>query len=131
MKFSGNLIRDSKLEMIKSIIDNNKLEIKIAIPSSEEIVGSFAEKIGIFIDENDDAVAFTGTSNETFNTQNKNFESVDVFTSWDDKSRVAKKISNFNDLWENKTEYVEIYDFDYAEENNLLKYSTDWAIDSS
>jgi len=131
LKFSGNLIRDSKLEMIKSIIDNNKLEIKIAIPSSEEIVGSFAEKIGIFIDENDDAVAFTGTSNETFNTQNKNFESVDVFTSWDDKSRVAKKISNFNELWENKTEYVEIYDFDYAEENNLLKYSTDWAIDSS
>lgn len=125
----GGFIIDSKVRMLKDIVDNYKLEIKIAIPNSEEVVGSFSEKIGIFIDENDDAVAFTGTSSETFNVQNKNFESVDVFTSWNDKSRVETKIKDFEELWENKTKYVEVYDYKYAERNNLLKYSTQWALE--
>ncbi|HSB50672.1 MAG TPA: DNA repair helicase, partial [Nitrosopumilaceae archaeon] len=98
IKLNGNLIRDSKIRMLKEIVDNHKLEIKIAIPNSEYVVGSFTEKIGIFLDENDDVVAFTGTSNETFNSQNRNFESVDVFTSWNDKSRVETKIKDFEEL---------------------------------
>jgi len=128
-RFSGSFIRDSKVRMLKDIVENHKLEIKIAIPNSEEVVGSFSEKIGIFLDENDDAVAFTGTSNETFNTQNMNFESVDVFTSWNDKSRVETKIRDFEELWEKKTKYIEVYDYKYAEKNNLLKYSSQWALE--
>lgn len=128
-RFSGSFIRDSKIRMLKDIVENHKLEIKIAVPNSEEVVGSFSEKIGIFLDENDDAVAFTGTSSETFNSQNKNFESVDVFTSWNDKSRVEIKIKDFEELWENKTKYVEVYDYKYAEQNNLLKYSSQWALE--
>ncbi len=129
IRFNSKIIRDSKIQMLKEIVANHRLEIKIAIPNSEEVAGSFSEKIGIFLDENDDAVAFTGTSNETFNTQNKNFESVDVFTSWNDKSRIDIKIKDFEDLWENNTKYVEVYDFNYAEKNHLLKYSSQWAID--
>jgi len=128
-RFAGSFIRDSKVRMLKDFVENHKLEIKIAVPTSEEVVGSFSEKIGIFLDENDDAVAFTGTSSETFNSQNKNFESVDVFTSWNDKSRVETKIKDFEELWENKTKYVEVYDYKYAEQNNLLKYSTQWALE--
>jgi len=29
--------------------------------------------------------------------------------------------------WKNKTKYVEVYDFLYAENNGLLKFSSDWA----
>ena len=126
----GRLIRDEKLNMLREIVDNHKLEIKIAIPNSEEVVGSFTEKTGIFLDDNDDAVAFTGTSNETFNTQNRNFESIDVFTSWNDKSRVETKVADFEDLRENKTKYLDVYDFQYAEKNNMLKFSSQWAIDA-
>lgn len=129
IRFNSKFIRNSKIQMLKEIVANHRLEIKIAIPNSEEVAGSFSEKIGIFLDEHDDAVAFTGTSNETFNTQNKNFESADVFTSWNDKSRVDTKIKNFEDLWENNTKYVEVYDFNYAEKNHLLKYSSQWALD--
>ncbi len=128
LSFKGSFIRNSKLKILKEIVENNKLQVKIAIPNSEEIVGAFDEKIGIFLDENDDVVAFTGTSNETFNSQNRNFESVDIFTSWNDKSRVETKIKDFEELWENKTKYVEVYDFDYAEEKNLLKYTSQWAL---
>ncbi len=128
-KINGKLIRDSKIRKLKDIVSNNKLQVKIAIPNSEEVVGAFDEKIGIFLDENDDVVTFTGTSSETFNSQNRNFESVDVFTSWNDKSRVERKIKDFELLWENKTKFVDVCDFTEAEEKNLLKYTSQWALE--
>ena len=30
-------------------------------------------------------------------------------------------MKDFEDLWQNKTKYVDVCDFMYAEENNLLK----------
>ncbi len=113
------------------MIQKNKIQIKVAIPNSEMVDGSFSERIGIFKDEEGNAVAYTGTSNETFNIENMNFESVDVFTSWNDKERVEKKMSDFEKLWNNETDYVEVYDFAYANEHNLLKYDSAWAIEST
>ena len=124
----GNFIQDAKIRQLKKIIEDFKLEVKVAIPNSEYVDGVFEERMGIFRDTNDDVVAFSGTSNVTFDAENRNFESVDVFTSWDDKTRVDNKIKNFEDLWANRTNYVEIYDLVYAERKNLLKYTTEWAV---
>jgi len=124
----GKFIQDSKIRQLKKIIEDFKLEVKVAIPNSEYVDGVFEERMGIFRDTNDDVVAFSGTSNVTFDAENRNFESVDVFTSWDDKTRVDNKIKNFEDLWANRTKYVEIYDLVYAEKKNLLKYTTEWAV---
>jgi len=124
----GSLIQDSKIRQLKKIIEDFKLEVKVAIPNSEYVDGVFEERMGIFRDTNDDAVAFSGTSNVTFDAENRNFESVDVFTSWDDKTRVENKIKNFENLWADKTKYVQIYDLAYAEKKNLLKYTTEWAV---
>jgi len=124
----GNFIQDSKIRQLKKIIEDFKLEVKVAIPNSEYVDGVFEERMGIFRDTNDDIVAFSGTSNVTFDAENRNFESVDVFTSWDDKTRVDNKIKNFENLWANRTNYVEIYDLVYAEKKNLLKYTTEWAV---
>ena len=124
----GNFIQDNKIRQLKKIIEDFKLEVKVAIPNSEYVDGVFEERMGIFRDTNDDVVAFSGTSNVTFDAENRNFESVDVFTSWDDKTRVDNKIKNFENLWANRTNYVEIYDLVYAEKKNLLKYTTEWAV---
>ena len=126
--FKGKLIKDSKIQQLQRIIENGQMELKIAIPNSEQIADSFSERIGIFRDEHDQAVAFTGTSRESFSTQTRDFESVDVFTSWNDKSRVERKMKDFEDLWKNKTKYVQVYDFMEAEKNSLLKYSSDWVL---
>ena len=126
--FEGKLIKDSKIQKLQSIVDNGQMELKIAIPNSEQVANSFSERIGIFRDEHDQAVAFTGTSRESFSAQTRDFESVDVFTSWNDKSRVERKMKDFEELWENKTKYVEVHDFMEAEQNSLLKYSTDWVL---
>ncbi len=126
--FDGKQIKLNKIEKIARFFDNGQIELKIAIPNSEEVANSFSERIGIFRDENDQVVAFTGTSSESFSTQTIDFESVDVFTSWNDKSRVERKVKDFEELWENKTKYVEVYDFMYAIKNNLLKYSSEWIL---
>jgi hypothetical protein len=122
---------DEKYKLLNQMIQNNKLMLKIAMPISEEVYGTFDEKIGLFRDEHDDVIAFTGTSNETFDPQNRNFESIDVFTSWNDKSRVDIKAKDFENLWQNKTKNLQVYDFDYASKNNLLSYSAEWALNLS
>ena len=127
----GKIILDNKIQRLENIIKDFKLEVKVAIPNSEYVDGVFEERLGIFRDTNDDVVAFSGTSNATFDAENRNFESVDVFTSWDDKSRVDQKIKNFETLWTDDTNYVQVYDLPFAEKNNLLKYSADWAIDTN
>lgn len=124
--FEGKQIKNTKIEKIAKLFDNGQIQLKIAIPNSEQVANSFSERIGIFRDEHDQIVAFTGTSSESFSTQTTDFESVDVFTSWNDKSRVERKVKDFEDLWENKTKYVQVYDFMYAIKNNLLKYSSEW-----
>lgn len=128
--FSSGAIHGHKLEILQKMVQKNKIQIKIAIPRSEHVDGSFSERIGIFRDEEGEMVAYTGTSNETFNTENRNFESVDVYTSWNDRPRVDIKINDFERLWNNETKYVQIHDFAYAYQNNLLKYDSGWAIET-
>ena len=124
--FEGKFIKNRKIQKLQNIVNNGQIELKIAIPNSEQIADAFSERIGIFKDDQDGQVAFTGTSKESFSSQTRDFESVDVFTSWNDKTRVERKIKDFENLWQNKTKYVDVCDFMYAEKNNLLKYSTKW-----
>ena len=128
LNFKPELIRDIKLEQIRKLVIDGNLMFKIAIPSSENVDGTFSEKMGIFRDANGDSVVFSGTSNMMLARQNRNFESIDVFTSWNDKSRVETKIDDFEKLWTNETNSVKVYDFEYAENHNLLKYSSEWAV---
>ena len=128
LNFKPELIRDIKLERIRRLVVDGNLMFKIAIPSSENVDGTFSEKMGIFRDANGDAVAFSASSNMMLARQNTNFESIDVFTSWNDKSRIETKIDDFEKLWTNETNSVKVYDFEYAENHNLLKYSSEWAV---
>ena len=125
-KFDGKFIKNTKIQKLQNFVNNGQIELKIAIPNSELVANSFSERIGIFRDKDDQVVAFTGTSKESFSTQTRDFESVDVFTSWNDKSRVERKMKDFEELWENKTKHIEVCDFMFAEKNNLLKYSSEW-----
>lgn len=117
------IVDGNTIGILRKIIHNNNLEIKIAVPDTSVCL-TFSENVGIFKDSEDNRVAFSGTANVTFSNQNRSFESIDVFTSWDDKSRVERKIENFEALWENKTRQLKVYDFSYADKNHLLQYST-------
>ena len=110
-----------QLSKIERMITLGMLDIRIAFRNSQ---GIFHEKIGIVTDNNNDKVAFNGSINETHNGYCNNFESVDLYFSWDerDNMRIALKEKNFDMLWNNKTNNLEVYDFNEAIKRRLISY---------
>lgn len=117
-----------RLACLSWLIAENRLEVKIALPSPQLVTNGQAiyhEKIGIFVDNEGNSVSFTGSPNETVGGLVSNFESIDVFFSWDDtQGRNARKIDNFERLWDNETQRLEIFDFPEAAQRKLLKFRT-------
>ena len=121
------LLKD-RLNALAWLAASGSLEIRLALRLDEDgriARGIFHEKTGIFTDEEENHVAFSGSSNETAGGLVENFESVDVFRSWiDPDRRVSQKIADFDALWENTTPGLEIIEFTEAG-CDLLEYFRD------
>lgn len=114
-----------RLNFLCHLIEENILDIKVADKTSDfddNDMVMFHEKIGLFIDENENKVAFSESLNESDNAFSKNFESIQVFKSWEEPKRLAIIEGNFERLWEDKTNTLEVYDFPEAVRNALFKY---------
>lgn len=114
-----------RLNFLCHLIEENILDIKVADRLSaydENDMGMFHEKIGLFIDENENKVAFSGSLNESDNAFVNNFESIQVFKSWEEPRRVSMIEDDFERLWEDKTNTLEVYEFPEAVKNALFKY---------
>ncbi len=76
-----------RLSYLSMLISDGKLDIHVAVPIDKTgnlRQGIFHEKIGVFSDGEGHQIAFTGSPNETAGGLVDNFESIDVFWSWDD-----------------------------------------------
>ena len=118
-----------RLECIAWLIGEGRLDIKLAVPSSE-LIGNgqtlYHEKMGVFFDSEGNAVAFAGSSNETVGGLLANFESLEVYLSWDDPhGRVSRKVGNFQRLWRNHTPRLTVLDFPEAAKRQLLRFRPD------
>lgn len=114
-----------RLNFLCHLIEENILDIKVADKISDfddNDMVMFHEKKGLFIDENENNVAFSWSLNESDNAFSKNFESIQVFKSWEEPKRLAIIEGNFERLWEDKTNTLEVYDFPEAVRNALFKY---------
>ena len=100
-KDGRELTAERQVELLAWMIANEKLEIRFAFPDHVSDPGIYHEKIGLFSFPWGETIAFTGSANETLSGHERNWESVDVFRSWDpsDQSRVAAKSSQFEDAW--------------------------------
>lgn len=109
------------LSRIERLIALGNLEIKIAF---NQKCGIFHEKIGIITDCIGNKIAFTGSLNETCNALKNNFESIDLYFSWDNRDfcRIIEKQKDFDDLWNNNTKGIEVFDFSVAIKNKLISY---------
>lgn len=114
-----------RLECIAWLIAEERLDVKLAVPSPELLASGQAiyhEKMGLFLDSEGNVVAFTGSPNETVGGLVSNFESVDVYMSWDDpQGRVRRKIDNFERLWANLTPRLTVVEFPVAAKQQLLQ----------
>ena len=114
-----------RLECIAWLVGEGRLDIKLAMPAASLLGhgrGIYHEKVGIFFDQNHNAVAFSGSSNETVGGLIGNFESFDVHLSWDDPhGRVTRKTEDFKRLWSNQTRDLVVLDFPESAKRNLLR----------
>ena len=91
------------------LIQNNRIEIKIVIPKDG---GLAHEKFGIFTDENNNKVAFTGSMNLTASALIKNIETIECTCSWksdDSIERIEISEQDFADIWDERNQNIFVF----------------------
>ena len=127
-----NYFEEERLNLLATLIAEEKLDIKIAFSLKDQQLGLYHEKLGLMYDNENNIIAFSGSMNETENAFLNNYEIVDVFTSWEDYDRVNLKEEAFNKLWNNEDPSAIICDFPKVAKEKLLSYKkeyVDWNID--
>ena len=115
----------NSLSYVASLIAEGVLDIKIAFLSSKNEIAMYHEKMGIMSDREGNAVAFSGSMNETENAFSINYESFDVFSSWtNDKERVFQKQIAFQAIWNNYEPGVETMDFPEAVRDRIYDFNS-------
>ena len=107
-----------RLNFLAHMVASGQLDIKVAFRPD----GMYHEKFGILFDEAGDAVAFSGSLNESLQAVSHNFEAIDVFTSWHDAARTGRKIRDFNNTWNNQTDSLEVVSFPAVARERLMSY---------
>jgi superfamily II DNA or RNA helicase len=109
----------SRLALLSWLIAANRLEIRIAVSDGS---GIYHEKVALFRDAAGDAVAATGSPNETAGGLVSNFEAVDVYTSWSSsRDRLLRKQSHFSRLWADETPGLRIVPMPTAVAHRLVE----------
>lgn len=103
-----NEIKEEHLRLLVKLIAEKKLEIKVAITKTN---GMYHDKVAILVDEEDNMVAFVGSNNETYSGYMENYEKVRVFKNWIDHERVQEEFDEFQSMWNNENDYLDIHDF--------------------
>ena len=113
-----------RLNLLACLIAEGCLDFKIVEPILNSKSGMYHEKVGIIEDLQGNVVAFSGSMNESSNALENNYESFDVFCSWEnaDAERVRRKEKAFTRLWDNKEDNVMTYAFPEVEEYFVRKY---------
>lgn len=127
-----NYFEEERLNLLATLIAQEKLDIKVAFSLKNDKLGLYHEKLGLIYDKEGNVVAFSGSMNETENAFISNYEIVDVFTSWEDKDRVEIKERAFDNLWNDSDKSALVYDFPKAVKEKLLSYKKEkvnWNID--
>jgi len=104
------------------LIEIGLVDIKIGFTKS----GLFHAKYGLFRDENNNLVYFSGSLNETEAAFKKNYEEITVLTSWkQDSIEIKSKLNDFERLWNNTISDGRIFvkDIDEIVKSELIKFS--------
>jgi len=94
------------VQVLAKLLEINRLNIKIATTDTNKL---FHIKMGVFIDEEEDYLSFSGSQNESQHSIEDAFEGIDVYASWVDTSRAEKKRDFFERLWNNEQEGAKVH----------------------
>jgi len=118
-----NYFEEERLNLLAHLIEDGTLEIKVAFTPPDKITGMYHEKVGILTDANCNKIVFTGSMNETSNAFYNNFESIVVFKTWEESKKYAEDMQEeFESLWNNKTNDLEVIDFPNVLKERIKAY---------
>lgn len=107
-----NYFQEERLNLLAHLIEDGHLEIKVAFTPPNRSTGMYHEKVGILTDKFGDKIVFTGSLNETINAFYNNYESIVVFTSWEESKLYAEEMqADFDSLWNNEDKDLEVIEF--------------------
>ena len=119
------------LELLAWMIARGHLEVKVAVPCDLDgrpipSDGIFHEKAGIVADRSGDRLAWNGSLNETAAGWRRNWESINVYTSWGpEPGRVDDEEANFARIWANRAKRVIVLDVPDAARRDLMRFMPD------
>ncbi|MEJ6488008.1 helicase-related protein [Nostoc punctiforme UO1] len=124
------------LEILSWLIQNQYLDIKIAIPLKENGLPEdstqqldpqhiFHEKVGIFTDSKGEKLAFNGSNNESIGGWERNVESFHVYCSWGGGRELdrVEEVARFEQLWYDVSPNVRVFEVPEAVQKKLLRYA--------
>ncbi|WP_419804998.1 helicase-related protein [Terriglobus sp.] len=116
------------LELLAWMVAKGILEVKVAVPcgaNRKPIAsnGIFHEKAGIVEDKAGHRLAWNGSLNETVYGWQENWESINVFRSWDgEDKRVDAEDANFARIWSGNSPHLLTMDVPAALRDDLLRF---------
>ena len=121
----SSIEESERLSYIASLIAKGVLDVKIAFLSSKNEIAMYHEKMGILSDREGNAVAFSGSMNESENAFSSNYESFDVFCSWtNDRERVFQKQMAFQAIWDDYEPGIETMAFPEAVRDRVYSFNS-------
>ena len=116
------------LELLAWMIARGHLDVKVAVPCDPDgrpipSDGIFHEKAGIVADRTGDRLAWNGSLNETAAGWQRNWESINVYTSWGpEPGRVTDEEASFARIWANQSRRVIVLDVPDATRRDLMRF---------
>ena len=114
-----------RLNLLANLIADGVLDIRIAYTEDNQGVGMYHEKMGVIIDADENAVAFSGSMNESAMAMLVNYETIDIFRSWGDESEqefVKLKRNAFHSIWNDIEPNIHVLEFPKVTEAFIKKY---------
>lgn len=111
---------DRSLNLLAELIAEGFMDIKLAVTKCD---GIYHDKLGILEDIDGNAIVFYGSANSSKNAYVNNYEKIRVSRSWDagELIHVEDEQKEFDSLWENQNEFLDVYDYNEAAKRNIIK----------
>lgn len=97
---------DENLVLLARLIESDCLNIKVVDVDDE--FGIYHDKVGIFVDSDDNRVLFVGSPNETKNAYKNNYEKIRLSMSWKggDEEHIIDDEEEFDSIWNGTNPYL-------------------------
>lgn len=114
-----------RLNLLACLIADGVLDIRIAYTEGKNGIGMYHEKMGVIEDDEGNAVAFSGSMNESATAMSINYETIDIFRSWGDQNeteRVRLKQNAFFSIWNDSEPNIKVMEFPSISQALIDKY---------